>query len=552
MKTLVLVVNGFVMSVEYDKDLLSLSREIGLKNSIVAKVNNQLQDLSFRVKDNCRIEYLGIEHEEGNRVYRRSLCFVLIKAVRDLFPSANVRIEHSLSKGLYCEIHMEQSLNEEIVNMIKRRMQEIVNKDIPFIREIVNKEKAMQLFTREAQEDKVRLLQHYEEEKIILYSLEGMYDYFYGPMVPSTGYLKAFNLIYYMSGVILQYPTVDQPERIPEFVEQRKLAVVFQESERWAKILEVSDVGLLNEAIMQQRGREIIRVAEALHEKRIAEIADLIAKERERIHVILIAGPSSSGKTTFAQRLAVQLRVNGLRPISISTDDYYVNRELTPLDEEGKPDFESIEAIDLQLFNNDLAKLIQGEEVALPTFNFVTGKREYSGGRIRVAPDQPVIIEGIHGLNERLTADIPKEHKFKIYISALTQLNLDHHNRIPTTDVRLLRRIVRDSQFRSYDALQTIQLWPSVRKGEEKNIFPFQEEADIMFNSALVYELSVIKSYAETYLKKIDPSHAAYSEAERLLKLLSYFLPLEDAEGEIPPNSILREFIGNSCFVEKR
>jgi uridine kinase len=366
-------------------------------------------------------------------------------------------------------------------------------------------------------------------------------------MTPRTGYLKCFGLKFYLPGFILRYPQKESPTTLPTFVEQRKLANVYYEFEHWGKVLEIEDVASLNTQINSGRTGELIRIAEALHEKKLAQLADEITKDRGRVRVILIAGPSSSGKTTFAQRLCIQLRVNGLRPIAIGTDDYFVDREHTPVDEKGEPDFEALEALDLELFNQHLIRLIQGEEVEIPIFNFQTGTREPKGEIISAKDDQPIIIEGIHGLNERLTSEIPKDRKFKIYISALTQLNVDNHNRIPTTDNRLLRRIVRDNQFRSHDAKATIRQWPSVRRGEERNIFPFQEDADAMFNSALAYELAILKRYAEPLLRAISKDDPEFPEAKRLLKFLSYILPMEDSD--VPLNSILREFIGASCFA---
>jgi uridine kinase len=349
-----------------------------------------------------------------------------------------------------------------------------------------------------------------------------------------------------MPGFILRFPTVTSPAAIPKFEEHRKLFRIYYEFEKWGQILEVGDVGALNEQVVGGKGGDLIRIAEALHEKKIAQIADQIAADRDRIRLILIAGPSSSGKTTFAQRLAVQLRVNGLKPISISIDDYFIDRDKTPIGADGLPDFECLEAIDLELFNEQISSLIQGFPVRLPRYDFQKGQRRYRAETLRISEDQPIIIEGIHGLNNRLTSEIPKDHKFKIYISALTQLNIDDHNRIPTTDNRIIRRIVRDNQFRGHDAITTIGLWPMVRRGEERHIFPFQEEADVMFNSALIYELAILKTHAEPLLAGITPDYPEHIEAKRLLKFLSYFEPLTDCE--VPLNSIIREFLGRSCF----
>jgi uridine kinase len=366
-------------------------------------------------------------------------------------------------------------------------------------------------------------------------------------MVPSTGYLKNFKLQHYSPGIVIQFPTHECNGEIPKFESHPKLFKIFREAEKWGEILQIDYVAALNDIIVSKKEGEFIRIAEALHEKKIAEIADRIAETINKRQLILIAGPSSSGKTTFAQRLMIQLRVNGLNPVSISLDDYFVDRENTPRDEAGQYDFESLHAIDIELFNKDLNELLLGEEVEIPTFNFHTGSREYKGRRLKIKQGQPVILEGIHALNDQLTITIPREKKVKIYISALTQLNIDEHNRIPTTDTRLIRRIVRDYKYRSNNAERTLFLWNSVRRGEERNIFPYQEEADIMFNSALVYELSVLKKYAESLLRQVDNTSSYYSEAKRLLKFLNYFVALEN-EVEIPRTSILREFIGNSSF----
>ncbi len=407
---------------------------------------------------------------------------------------------------------------------------------------------AIKLFAGTGHPEKAKLLKMLNRETVSIYYCEEVYDYFYSSLVPSTGYLKVFGLKYYPPGFILRFPARENPRELPAFVDQPKLARIFGEAEQWGKILNCGYVSTLNDYIEENSVKDIIRVAEALHEKKIAQIADYIAEHRREVRIILVAGPSSSGKTTFAERLSVQLRVNGVRPVPISLDDYFVDRAYTPRDEQGNYDFEDIEALDLELFNKHLTELLAGREVVLPAYNFMTGEREYRGRKIRIKADQPLIIEGIHGLNERLTQAIDKERKVKIYISALTQLSIDNHNRIPTTDTRLIRRIVRDSQFRNNNAGKTLQIWPSVRRGEERNIFPFQEEADIMFNSALIYELAVLKKYAEPLLEQVPPDSQVYPEARRLLKFLAFFR-LGD-ETEVPTNSILREFIGNSCFCQ--
>jgi len=515
---------------------------------LAAYVDNELRELTYPITSSCHVSFFGLEVKDGYRIYQRSAVFLLIRAAREILPRCRVIIEHSLSNGLYGEIQCQRALVKKDLEAIEARMREIAARDEPFEKSVLPKEEAMELFAKDGQFDKVNLLKYRQSDTVNVYRCGWLYDYFYGYMVPSTGYLDKFRLHYYLPGFILQIPDSDNPDQIPPYREQPKLASVLREAEQWAKILEVETVGALNDIIAEGKSGELIRIAEALHEKKIAQMADMISERHDTLRVILIAGPSSSGKTTFVQRLAVQLRVNGLRPVAIHLDDYFLDRDKTPRNERGEYDFESIEAIDLELFNTHLAQLIQGEEVEVPTYDFTSGRRVYTGKRLRVAPGQPIIIEGIHGLNERLTASIPSGNKFKIYISALTQLNIDHHNRIPTTDGRLLRRIVRDHQFRGHSAQDTLRLWRAVRRGEKENIFPFQEEADVMFNSALIYEFAVLKRFAEPLLKTISTKDPAYSEAKRLLKFLSYFLPLDP--DDVPPTSILREFIGGSCFQE--
>ncbi|MCL6591383.1 MAG: nucleoside kinase [Firmicutes bacterium] len=526
-------------------------QKTGTSPVVAVKLNHEIHDLFFVPESGGNLGLVDLSQEDGVRIYSRSLCFILVRAASELFPGCTVRLEHSLSQGIYGEIYYanQQPLTEKDLRQIAGRMREIIEADEPIRKETIPLDAALEFFKKQGQSDKVRLLKFKKKPEVHLYHCGGYTDYFYGYMVPSTGFLRKFELRFYLPGFILRFPRVSSPAEIPEYHEQRKLARIYYEFEKWGRILEVGDVGALNNQIASGAGAELIRIAEALHEKKVAQIADQIANERERARVILIAGPSSSGKTTFAQRLAVQLRVNGLRPVSISIDNYFVDREKTPKNSNGLPDYECLEAIDLKLFNEQLTMLIQGFPVVLPRYNFQTGLREPGGYETRIAEGQPIIIEGIHGLNDRLTATIPRSKKFKIYISALTQLNIDDHNRIPTTDNRIIRRIVRDNQFRGHDAVRTLELWPMVREGEEKYIFPFQEEADVMFNSALIYELAVLKRYAEPLLMKIPAGVPEYSEAKRLLKFLDYFLPLED--NEVPLNSILREFIGCSCFKER-
>lgn len=521
---------------EYDFDIL------------IARVNNDLIELNENLYEDANVDFLTIESYEARRIYVRGLTFVLIRAVEETFRHSSVTIEHSLSKGIYGEIKKIPKLCMGDIAIIEKRMREIISEDTPFEKERMTLEKAEEVFSKYGMKDKLRLFKYWTEESVDVCKCGNFYGYFYGKMVPSTGYLRRFELMLYEPGFLLRYPDNYSPDVIPEFIEQRGLFQVFREAEEWADILDVADVGALNDKTAAGEMGDIIRVSEALHEKKIAYIADMITQRKDKVKLVLIAGPSSSGKTTFSKRLSIQLKVNGLKPYAISLDDYFVNREETPRDETGEYDFESIYALDLNLLNEHLNMLMAGEEIEVPSFNFITGKREYTGKKLKLTDDMILIAEGIHGLNEILTRDINPEYKFKIYVSALTQLNIDNHNRIPTTDVRILRRIVRDYRTRGKDAETTLLGWLSVRRGEDKNIFPFQEEADIMFNSTLVYELGALKKYAEPLLQKINSSSRAYSEATRLLKFLAYFLPSN--VDDIPNNSIIREFLGGSCFYK--
>lgn len=542
--------NGEIVQVKKGTTLEELVKILGKNGDpiiVAAQVNNQLRELTEPLNEPATVKFFDVTSDIGIGVYIRSLSFVFIRAAREIIPqSAAVTVEHSLAKGLYCEIR-GKALTLELVKKIEKRMAEIIANNEPIEKKRISKDEAIEIFKKDGQEDKVRMLKYLSKPKGNIYKLGWAYDFFYSYLVPSTGYLKRFALQFHLPGVIIRFPTKENPLELPEYIPQPKLAGIFYETERWGEIMEVDTIAALNDIIVNNQLGTLIRVNEALHEKKIANIADEIFDHKDRGNVILIAGPSSSGKTTFAQRLMIQLMVHGVKPVSISVDDYFLDRDETPKDEFGNYDFEALEAIDLELFNDHMSRLIQGEEVEVPTFNFKTGNKEYLGKKIKIRPDQPIIIEGIHGLNEKLTYSIPKDHKFKIYISALTQLNIDNHNRIPTTDARKIRRMVRDSQFRGTDAINTLRHWPMVRRGEDKNIFPFQEEADIMFNSALVYELAILKPYAEPLLEAIGPEEEEYLEAQRLLRLLSYVLPA--AHDDIPSNSILREFIGQSCFV---
>ena len=547
----VILPEGETLSTAGGRSLLEISAEVRhLYPSpvVAAVVNNDLCELTAAIEAPASVRFLDLTGKEGRRIYQRSLTFLLIHATAEVFPGAVIKVEHSLGKGLYCEIHKSPPLSAGDVALIEERMRRLVKADLPIKKRQASPAEAQQVFNRQGFDDKVGLLKHWPKDYLNLYSIGSLEDTLYGYHVPRTGMLQVFALHYYKPGLILRFPDEDEPSIVAPFVEQKKLFEIFREAEKWGGILGFDTVGAMNSLIERGQGPEVVRITEALHEKKVAQIADLISVRGDEICVILIAGPSSSGKTTFAQRLRTQLMVNGLRPLPVSIDDYFVNREQTPLDASGSPDFEHIEAIDLALFNDHLLRLIRGEEVEIPAFNFATGMREFHGKTLRLEAGQPLIIEGIHGLNEQMTRAIPRGRKYKIYVSALTALNIDRHTRIHTTDTRLLRRIVRDAEFRGTGALETIQRWPSVRRGEERSIFRLQEEADNMFNSALVYEPSVIKKYAEFLLKQIDRSRPEYIDAKRLLTFLSFFLPLDAAE--VPSNSILREFIGKSCFFE--
>ncbi len=514
---------------------------------VAALVNNKLRELFYEVDEDAEITWVDLTQSDGIRMYQRTLAFVFIRAAMEVFRDIHVNVRHSLSKGLYCDFDYHRELNADDIDKIKTRMDEIISKGEVIHKASVSLEEAKTIFEDLEFRTKAKLLKYREHDFINIYTCGWLKNYFYGYMLPNVSYLTRYDIMKYDQGVILRHPVVSEPMDLPEFVEHKKIAKIFKESEAWGEIVSVSNVFELNDEIEKNNYKELMILGEALHEKKVAQIADQITQLDKK--VILIAGPSSSGKTTFANRLRIQLMVNGYNPITLSTDDYFVDREFTPRDENGDFDFESIDAVDVNLFNEHLAALVDGKCVELPTFNFVEGKKEYNGKFLQIHEHQPIIIEGIHGLNERLTSQIDHEHKFKIYISALTQLNIDDHNRIPTTDSRLIRRIVRDSKYRGHNAKRTIQLWASVRRGEEKNIFPFQEEADVMFNSALSFELAVLKKHAEPLLQAIESDCEEYKEAKRLLKFLSYFESIDDDQ-LVPITSILKEFIGGSYFTE--
>ena len=506
---------------------------------LAAKINNKIESLEYKIESECRIEFLDMRTQAASLIYQNSLILLYLKAVEDVLGKSDVDIENAINKGLYTEIKTSKPVTSKEVKAIEHRMKELVNEDLPFLKENLTKKEATDRFMDMGCPEKTILLNEDPEiRKIPFYSLGGYKDFFYGQMVPSTGYIKHFELRKYRRGVLLRFPQISSPDRIPEYVDEKMLYKTFGEQSRWGKLMGITYVSDLNRKIEEGKFNELIQLSEALHERRVVEIADMITKQNKRI--VLIAGPSSSGKTTFARRLCIQLRVNGLEPLYMSTDDYFVERSDTPLDEYGEKNFEDIEAIDVDLFNRNMNDLLAGKTVDLPTFDFIKGAKIY--GKL-------LVIEGIHALNEALTFEIPKEEKFKIYISPLTQLNIDSHNRIVTTDHRMLRRMVRDYKYRGYSAQNTIASWPKVRAGEDKNIFPFSNEADVLFNSVHLYEICVLKKYAQPLLSSIKPEEPEYSDAVRMLNFLRFFRTVED-DSAIVNNSILREFIGGSVFVD--
>ncbi|MGD2176688.1 MAG: nucleoside kinase [Anaerolineae bacterium] len=514
---------------------------------IAALVNGELRELTHRIWTDSAVEPLFLSDSDGIRIYRRSLSFLLITVVRELFPEAFVFVDHSLPfGGFFCEVGGRKPFSEEELARIESRMHELVEGDFEIRRERVPLDEAMALFQERGENDKAKLLKHREKDDLKLYNLRDSRDYFHGYMVPSTGYLKYFTLRKWPPGFVLQYPRRTSPTEIVPARDYPQLAKIFREYGKRLRLLGVGSVSGLNEAIDNGRIREIVLVSEALHEQRIAQIADQINQEEE-VRLVLIAGPSASGKTTFSKRLSIQLLAQGIHPFPLALDNYFVDREKTPRDKTGNYDFEVVEALDISLFNTHLQALMQGEEVQLPRFDFKTGRRK-EGERVQLGSDHVIIVEGIHGLNPRLVTGVPDERIYRIYVSALTQLNIDRHNRVPTTDTRLIRRIVRDATYRGYTAEDTLEHWDSVRQGEKRFIFPFQEHADVMFNSALVYELAVLSQLAVPLLLQVKHSSPRRVEVKRLLALLQWFEPC--GMELIPDNSILREFIGGSILRE--
>ena len=514
--------------------------------TVAALINNELRELSYRVEGDIEVTPVTMAGSDGFRIYRRSLAFLLVTAVHELYPGATVYVDHSLTFGGYfCQVQGREPFSTEELASLEAKMREIVATDEPILKTRVPLSDAIALFEARGDDDKVGLLNRRRKSYLTLYRLRGFRDYFHGYMVPSTGYLSVFSLQAYPPGFILRFPRTNPPMQLQPIVDYPKLVSVFREYGEWMALMGIHDVGCLNDVIASERVREVVLVAEALHEQRLARIAEEIASRQGQVRLVLIAGPSSSGKTTFSKRLGIQLLANGLRPFSLELDNYFVDREKTPRDEQGEYDYESLRALDVPLFNRDLLRLHNGEEVTLPRYNFRTGLRE-SGAKVRLQPDHIIIVEGIHGLNPNLVPDLPPEVSFRIYVSALTQLNIDKHNRIPTTDTRMIRRIVRDAAYRGYSAQDTIDRWGSVRRGEKRWIFPFQEHADVMFNSALLYELAVLKPFAAPLLLQVKPGTRAHVEAKRLMAFLEWFEPM--APDQVPDNSILREFVGGSIL----
>ncbi len=517
-----------------------------------ARINNTIVELFRPIDKSGEVNFITLDSQDGMRIYQRGLLFILHAVLRKLFNQYTLKVLHTIGHGIYCEVRDNNNpipLSEEDVKNIALEMKNWVEANHRFRKSELPKSQAMQLFESAEMVDKVKLIKYRKKKTVKVYEADGHFDYFYGYMPPSTGYLRWFELVKYEQGFVLLLPKIQGMDiYVPEFKPLPKLSNVFLEYSRWLEIMEINSVGDLNELIAEgeRAVTDLIILAEALHEKRIAMISEEI-KRKGSVRLVLIAGPSSSGKTTFSKRLMVQLKASGFKPITISLDDYFVDRERTPRDENGDYDFEALEALDVDLFNQNLVDLFNGKEVEIPKFNFVLGRREPVGTKLKIEKDQIIIVEGIHGLNPKLTELVPDELKFKIYASALAQLNLDDVNRLHTTDVRLIRRMVRDSKFRGHDALATLRMWDSVRRGEEKNIFPYQENADAMFNSALVYELAVLKIFAEPLLAVVPDDVPESTEANRLLKILDYFLPITNIE-DIPRTSIIREFIGRSAF----
>ncbi len=539
------------LSVEMGTSLAEVIEMLSLKNDhpfLAAYVNNRIKELNYKVYTPISVRFIDITDFEGTRVYQRTLFFIMHKAVHDLYPDSSFSIKHSVSKGFYCEIEGRDDLSEDEIDNIKRRMDDIISRDIPIVRERVLSADAEKTYAKLGFGDKIALLRTRPRLYSDIYRMADMAGYFYGALAPSTGYIHLFDIRRYYNGIHLAVPRRTDPDRLENIVPQDKMFDIFKEYKEWVSVMGVSTIGSLNAKILSGESSDLIKVAEAFHEKKLAGIADTIydANVTRGARIVLISGPSSSGKTTFAKRLGIQLRILGLRPVTISLDDYFVNREQTPRDEKGDYDYEALKAIDIALFNEQLQKLMAGQSVTIPRYNFISGMREWHEQPLQLDERSILVIEGIHGLNPRLTESVEESRKFKIYISAFTSISMDNLSRIATTDNRLLRRITRDYNTRGANAEATLRRWASVRRGEDRHIFPYQENADVMFNSSLFYELSVLRQFVEPMLREVPDTVPEYAEAKRLLKFLDNFSPMQP--DEIPPTSILREFIGGSSF----
>ena len=540
--------NKKIVNVNIGSTLSDVLNEINLKmpyGPVCAKVNNKVEGLHYRLYHKKDVEFLDMTSGSGSRNYTRSVFFVLCKAVKDIWPESHVVIDIPVSNGYYCDLRIGRPVTEEDVAKVKARMDEIIAAAMPIRRHESVTEKAIKLFSDLGDTAKVKLLQTTGRLYTTYYDIDGYYDFYYGSLLTNTKLIYLYGLDKYYDGMLLRIPTLKDPSILPEMIRQDKLFEIFKEHHHWQDVMEIRTVGDFNNAVDTDHSIDLINISEALQEKKIAHIADEIAK-RKGVKLILLAGPSSSGKTTTCKRLSIQLIANGLRPLQISLDDYFVDREQSPRDENGDYDFESIHALNLKLINEQFNALFHGEEVELPRYDFPTGKSVKSGNKLKMEDNNVLVVEGIHALNPELTAQIPEELKYRVYVSALTTILLDDHNYIPTTDNRLLRRIIRDYKYRGVDARETIRRWPSVRAGENKWIFPFQENADVMFNSAMLFELAVIKQQAEPLLEQVPENCPEYSEAYRLLKFLKYIKPIPNTD--IPPTSLLREFLGGSSF----
>lgn len=519
-------------------------KEEDKRKALACRWHNEVKSLNFEVGEEDIVEPMDITVKDGRRVYQRGILFVMTKAFYELYPDLIIKVEFQLQNSLYCTID-NCKVTDEIIQNVKKKMQEIIDKDLEIKKIEMSREEAEKFYDKEKTLRGILQLDNQYKDEISLYFCEDYYNYFYGVMPISTGYVKNFDIMKYYDGFLVRYPGKQNPEEVQEYKETKKLLQALKDYNDIHEILNIDTVYKLNKKIREGKEKEIILLAEALHEKKISDIADEIVK-RKGIKMVLIAGPSSSGKTTFAQRLGIQLRLNGLKPVTISVDNYFVERQDTPRDENGEYNFECIEAIDLKLFNEHLVKLLNGEEIEVPEFDFAVGTKRYNGKKMKLADDEILVIEGIHCLNDKLTSQIPMDQKYKIYISALTVLNMDRYNRISTTDTRLIRRIVRDYQFRSYSALHTLNTWHKVTEGEEKNIFPFQESANTIFNTSLIYELNALKPIAMPLLQEITPEYKEYAEAQRLINILKYFR--EIPRDYVPNNSLLKEFLGGGTF----